>query len=353
MNRLPPDRLARSDFADIPRFAPSPDVEINLSENTNLWGTPPAATTALREGVAAGVADYPDMYADTLKRTIAQLERVGADCVVTGNGSDDIIDCAIRAFAAPGEKIAHPDPTFVMVPVFSRINSVVPVPVPLKHNYEMDCDALLATEARIIYLCSPNNPVPVSTPIEAIRKVIANAPGLVLLDEAYAEFGGETGLLHEAPALERVLVCRTVSKAYGLAGLRVGYATASPKIVETIEKSRGPFKVNTLAERAAVAALTRDREWVAAHVAEVVANRTRLDAELRSLGFAPLPSCTNFLLVPTPKAFEVAERLLTRSIAVRPFRNLPGIGDAFRITAGPWPLMERTLAALRDQALRS
>jgi histidinol-phosphate aminotransferase len=347
MSRLDADRLARPDFAAIPRYAPGPDVEINLSENTNLWGTPPAAAAALRESVAVDVANYPDMYADSLKHAVAERTGVGTDCVVTGNGSDDVIDCAIRAFASPGEKIAVPDPTFVMVPVFSRINSVVPVPVPLKGNHEMDCEAMLATGARIIYLCSPNNPVPVSTPIEAIRKVIANAPGLVFLDEAYAEFASETGLLREAPALERLLVCRTLSKAYGLAGLRVGYATAAPNIVETIEKSRGPFKVNAQAERAAVAALTLDREWVIARVAEAIANRDRLDAGLRSLGFTPLPSSANFLLVPTPKAFEIAARLLQHGIAVRPFRALAGIGDAFRITAGPWPLMERVLTALR------
>ncbi len=138
-----------------------------------------------------------------------------------------------------------------------------------------------------------------------------------------------------------------MSKAYGLAGLRVGYATAAPNIIETIEKSRGPFKVNAQAERAAVAALTIDREWVTARVAEAVANRIRLDAELRSLGFVPLPSSANFLLVPTPKAFEIAARLRQHGIAVRPFRALAGIGDAFRITAGPWPLMERVLVALR------
>jgi histidinol-phosphate/aromatic aminotransferase/cobyric acid decarboxylase-like protein len=144
-----------------------------------------------------------------------------------------------------------------------------------------------------------------------------------------------------------VLVCRTLSKAYGLAGLRVGYATASAGIVETIEKSRGPFKVNALAQCAAVAALTEDRDWVVARAAEAVENRDRLAAALRALGFSPLPSAANFLLVPTPKAFDVAERLRADGIGVRPFRNLPQIGDAFRITAGPWPIMERVLGALR------
>lgn len=347
MIRRPSDQLARADFADIPRYAPSSDVEANLGENTNLWGTPPAATAALHARIDTGVQQYPDMYGGSLKDCVARMAGVGTDCVVTGNGSDDVLDCAIRAFAEPGATIAHPDPTFVMLPVFSRINSVKPVAVPLTDSWQNDCDALLATGARIIYLCSPNNPVPVSTSVEGIRRVIRDAPGLVILDEAYAEFGGENGLLREAPGLERVLVCRTLSKAYGLAGLRVGYATASPGIVATIEKSRGPFKVNALAERAAVAAMTLDREWVLAHAREAIESRDRLAAALRALGFSPLPSAANFLLVPAPNAAAIAASLRSRGIAVRPFSNLPRIGDAFRITAGPWPIMERVLDALR------
>jgi histidinol-phosphate aminotransferase len=254
----------------------------------------------------------------------------------------------IRAFAAPGDTVAHPDPTFVMVPVFARINGITPIPVPLRADYSMDADALLATNARIIYLCSPNNPTASPTSVDTIRRIIARARGLVIVDEAYVDFTGLPGLLAEAPSLERLVVCRTLSKAYGLAGLRVGYGVAAPNVIETIEKSRGPFKLNMMAERAAVEALTTDAAWVAAHAREAVESRDRLAGALRGLGFAPLPSVANFLLVPTAKAFSIAESLQQKGIAVRPFRALTGIGDAFRITAAPWPVMERVLAALRD-----
>jgi len=346
MKQIAPDQLARAEYAAVPRYGGGAECEVELGDNTNQWGVPPAAAAVL--GERTPVSGYPDMYADSLKRTVATLAGVRPECVVTGNGSDDIIDCAVRAFAAPGERIAHPDPTFVMVPIFARINSVVPVPVPLTANYEMDADALLATEARIIYLCTPNNPTATATPYEVIRKVIAHAPGLVILDEAYAEFAGVTGLLAEAPALERVLVCRTMSKAYGLAGLRVGYATASPRIVENVEKSRGPFKVNAVGERAAVAALTRDGTWVAARAAEATRNRDHLASELRALGLDPLPSAANFLLVPTSRASRIAAHLRSRSISIRVFADLPVIGPAFRITAGPWPMMERAIAAIKE-----
>ena len=343
-NRIALDRLPRPDFASIPRYAAGAAAEVDLGDNTNQWGTPPAAAAVLREG--RDVSRYPDMYGDSLKRTIAKMAGFGPECVVTGNGSDDVLDCAIRAFASPGDTLAHPDPTFVMLPVFSRINGITPVPVPLAADFSMDADALLATNARIIYLCSPNNPTASPTSADTIRRIIANARGLVLLDEAYVEFTGLQGFLAEAPGLERVVVCRTLSKAYGLAGLRVGYGAASAKIVETIEKSRGPFRLNMMAERAAVEALTTDAAWVTARVGDAVASRDRLAGELRAIGLAPLPSVANFLLVPTPRAFAIAKSLSEKGIAVRPFRDLPGIGDAFRITAGPWPVMERVLAAL-------
>jgi histidinol-phosphate aminotransferase len=344
-NRIATDELSRPDFVSIPRYSAGAGAETDLSDNTNQWGVPPAAAAVLRAGL--DVSRYPDMYGDSLKRTVAEMAGVAANCVVTGNGSDDILDCVIRAFASPGDAVAHPDPTFVMLPVFSRINGIAPVPVPLMADHSMDADALLATNARIIYLCSPNNPTASPTNVDTIRRVIAGARGLVLIDEAYAEFTGLDGFLSEAPALERVVVCRTLSKAYGLAGLRVGYATASPKIIETIEKSRGPFKLNMLAERAAVEAMTTDAAWVAAHVREAVASRDRLDAELRAMGFSPIRSVANFLLVPTSEAFALASALRAGGIAIRPFRDLRGIGDAFRITAAPWPVMERALTLLR------
>jgi histidinol-phosphate aminotransferase len=345
-NRIAPDQLQRPDFASIPRYSAGAGVEIDLSDNTNQWGVPPAAAAVLRTGL--DVSRYPDMYGDSLKRTIARMAGFGPECVVTGNGSDDLLDCVIRAFASPGDTIAHPDPTFVMLPVFSRINGITPVPVPHAADFSMDADALLATNARIIYLCSPNNPTASPTSVDTIRRIIAGARGLVLIDEAYAEFTGLEGFLAEAPGLERVVVCRTLSKAYGLAGLRVGYGAASPKIIEIIEKSRGPFKLNMMAERAAIEALTTDADWVAAHAREATASRDRLAGELRAMGLAPLPSAANFLLVPTPRAFAIATTLREHGIGVRPFRDLPGIGDAFRITAAPWPVMERVLGVLRN-----
>jgi histidinol-phosphate/aromatic aminotransferase/cobyric acid decarboxylase-like protein len=168
----------------------------------------------------------------------------------------------------------------------------------------------------------------------------------VILDEAYAEFAG-AGYITEAPRHERLLVVRTLSKAFGLAGLRIGYAAGCARLVAEVEKSRGPYKVNALAERAATAALTEDRAWVRTHIGKALHNRARLAAELRTLGFAPLPSEANFILVPVPGAGELGAAMRRAGVAVRPMPALPGIGDALRISIGPWPMLQAALDALR------
>src|SRR5262249_8237948 len=153
------------------------------------------------------------------------------------------------------------------------------------------------------------------------------------------EYSGRTAvpLLTRAPHL---LVTRTLSKAFGLAGLRVGYGLAAPELVQVLEKVRGPYKVNALGERAALAALREDLPWVRRHVEESVILRERLFAELRRLSLRPLPSAANFLCIPVPDSAGLGGALLSRGIKVRVLRSLPGIGDAIRVGVGPWPLME-------------
>jgi histidinol-phosphate aminotransferase len=267
--------------------------------------------------------------------------------VVTGCGSDDVLDSAIRAFGEPGDRIAYPEPSFSMIPVFARLNGLEPVPVPLTDDFDADAGALLATGARIIYLCSPNNPTGTTTSRSTIERIVERAPGLVIMDEAYAEFAGSSAadLLETS---ERLLVTRTMSKAFGLAGLRVGFGAGAPALVAEVEKSRGPYKVGALAERAALAALGADLPWVRAHAAEAVSLRARLVSALRNLGLSPLPSAANFVLVPVPDAAEISARMRARGVAVRPLLELPRFGDALRITVGPWPMLDACLDALRE-----
>ncbi|MDQ4081201.1 MAG: histidinol-phosphate aminotransferase family protein [Gemmatimonadota bacterium] len=340
--------LARASYRDIALYSvESAPCDVDLSDNTNLWGAPPATTRALRDLADSGFTRYPSAYANELKEAIAAYAGVDTSSIVTGCGSDDILDSAIRAFAESGDRLACCTPTFAMIPIFARLNGVEIVSLPMTPTWDIDADALAKTDARIIYVCSPNNPTGTAASRASLERLITNASGVIILDEAYAEFADDARL-DLAMMSDRVLIVRTMSKAFGLAGLRVGYAVGARSLVAEVEKSRGPYKVSIVGERAAVAALTQDRDWVAEHVSDARIARTRLAEALRTLGLTPLPSQANFLLVPVPHAIAVARRLRELGVAVRAFEALPAVGDALRITAGPPPMMDRLIAALED-----
>jgi histidinol-phosphate aminotransferase len=340
--------FARAAYRDIPLYAPlRAPAALDLSDNTNLAGMPPPAEKVLREAGAQLFTRYPSLWAGGLKRALAAYAGVPEECIVTGCGSDDVLDSAVRAFAEPGDTLAYPEPTFPMVPLFAKMNGLLPAPVPLKADGDVDAERLLAAGARITYVCTPNNPTGALASREALEQLLTRSRGVVLVDEAYAEYAGGASLTREAPARGNVLVVRTLSKAFGLAGLRIGYGVGAPALVQEVEKSRGPYKVSALAEAMGTAALTEGLPWVLARVQEVVESRERLVGELRGLGLAPLPSAANFLLFPVPEALAVAARLREAGVGVRAFPALPGIGEALRLSVGPWGYMETALEALR------
>ena len=334
---------------------------VDLSDNTNLWGAPPAAVRALGTAPVAALSRYPTLYSEPLHAAL--LEYVGLAGtpgigVVTGCGSDDVLDSTMRAFGRTGDAIAFSTPTFSMIPVLARLNGLTPVPIPLTDGYDVDAERLVDAHAKLTYLCTPNNPTGTAASRTAVEYVVAHARGIVLIDEAYAEFAPE-GFAALVASHERVVVARTFSKAFGLAGLRVGYGVGAVGVVRLIERARGPYKVNTLAERTVLAALEPSSDglaWVREHAALAVVNRTRLLAALRRLGLPALPSMANFVLVPMPRAADVCRAMSSRGVRVRAFTGLPldlrefaaSNGAALRIGVGPWAMMETLLAVLRE-----
>ena len=338
--------VARETYRTISLYAPNrAPAEVDLSDNTNLWGIPPAAARAIVGSASSAVTRYPALYAADVKKAIAGYVGVDMDMVVTGCGSDDVLDSAIRAFGDPGDAVAYPDPSFAMIPIFAQMNGLRSVGIPLTDAHDADAESFIAAGAGINYLCSPNNPTGGLFSRDAIMRIVEASDGIVVIDEAYAEFASWNclDLLQRFP---RVVITRTLSKAFGLAGLRIGYALGDPAIIAEIEKSRGPYKVNSLAQQAAVSALTTDLAWVQDHVREAITNRERLAAGLANIGLAPLPSESNFILVPVTDAVALDAALREHGIAVRPFRALPKIGDALRISVGPWPMLQRFVDAL-------
>ncbi|HUH13627.1 MAG TPA: histidinol-phosphate transaminase, partial [Longimicrobiales bacterium] len=339
----------RAAYAGIDLYDPGRfPTAVDLSDNTSRFGMSPAAARVLASLDPEHVTRYPSVFAAELKETLAEALGLAPENIATGCGSDDLIDSAVRAFAEPGEMLAYPEPTFGMVPTFGRMNALRPVPVPWRLDAGLDAEALLATRARITYVCRPNNPTGTLAERSAVERLERDTPGVVLVDEAYADFAGDD-MAAWAASSRRAIVLRTFSKAYGLAGLRVGWAVGPAPLIRELEKSRGPYKVGGPAAAAAVAAVREDATWLTDVLRRTRENRERLAAALRERGLFPLPSAANFLLVPLPaplRAGTVAGALRRRGVQVRPFPALAGIGDALRVSVGPWEQMEAFLGAL-------
>ncbi len=350
--------LPREAYRPLRRYAPDRrPIEVDLSDNTNRWGPHPGALAALREASPDDLARYPSVYADGVRSAVARRFGIPEACVTTGCGSDDLLDSLFRAAGEPGEGVAFCPPTFSMVEIFARMNGMVPRPLPPGSFDEPD--RIFEDAPAVVYLCRPDNPtgeVLARERVEALIRGADQAGSVLLLDEAYADFADDT-LIEQAVDSERAVVVRTLSKAYGLAGLRVGFAAGAEAVIGELEKSRGPYKVNRPAEAAAVAAIEDREGWVPGIVRQVRAERARLHEALLARGVTPLPSGANFLLLPLRNlpdrssggpwsAERMTARLRDQGVAVRPFPELPGLGDAVRVSIGPREETNRFLEAL-------
>lgn len=344
----------RSGYETLSVYAPDRrPVAVDLCDNTNLWGPHPAALAALHAAAGDDLARYPSVSADRLRAAISRRFDVPLECVTTGCGSDDILDSTFRVAGEPGEAVRFPTPTFSMIDPLARMNGLAARPGPDTTRLgATDPAALVQGAPALVYLCRPNNPTGELVDRSWVAELLeAGGPRgpLVVVDEAYADFAGDS-MIGQAAASDRLLVVRTLSKAFGLAGLRVGFAVGPPAVVGEIEKSRGPYKVSRAAENAAVRALEDESGWVDEVVRHVRASREQLIRELEARALGPLPSAANFVLLPAGPRGSVGltAALREREVAVRPFPELPEVGDAVRITVGPWPVMERLLETLDE-----
>jgi len=340
----------RQDYATLRRYDPGrTPVPVDLSDNTNLWGPHPGALDRIRSASPDDLRCYPEVYADGLRAAVSELFGVEPECVTTGAGSDDILDSAFRAAYGADALVAFPAPTFSMVGEIARMNGMTPRPVAWEEAFG-DPRALLADRPAVVYVCRPNNPTGDQLPEEWVEQLLEHAGEggpLVVLDEAYADFAGAS-LVGWAPFQPNLLIARTCSKAYGLAGLRCGFAVGRPEVTLEVEKSRGPYKVSRLAAEVAAAALRDSDGWVARTVAECLDNRARLREAIDARGLRQLESHANFILVAAPSgsAADDTRALREQGVAVRPFTGIPGIGEGLRVTVAPWPMLARFLEAL-------
>jgi histidinol-phosphate aminotransferase len=323
---------------------------VDLSDNTNLFGVAPSVQKLFEATPSSLITRYPSVFATDLKRLLAVKHGVRPENITTGCGSDDVIDSALRAFCDPEDAVAYPSPTFGVIRTFARMNAAAPVGVLTHPDFSLDVDALVAAQARVTYVCTPNNPTGTTVSAAEIDRLDRDLDGVLLLDEAYADFCDDDYAGFAAKSA-RTVSLRTMSKANGLAGLRVGYAIGPAALIHEIEKSRGPYKVSAVAEAAACGILSADTAWVNDVVARTRENRTRLAAQLSERGLTIWPSAANFILIKLPDGVNAGETnlaLRATGVAARPFPDLPHAGDCIRVTVGPWPMMETFLAALTE-----
>jgi histidinol-phosphate aminotransferase len=323
---------------------------LKMASNENPLGPSPRALAAIR-GALADLHYYPDGSGFELKRILVRRLGVAAENIVLGNGSNDVLELVARAFLTRGDSAVYSQHAFMVYPLVVQAIGATGIEVPAR-DYATDLDAMAAAirpDTKMVFVANPNNPTGTFTPWAELERFVAKVPPrvLVVLDEAYGEYlpddlrSPTPGWLARFPNL---VVSRTLSKAFGLAGLRVGYGLAHPEAAEVMNRVRQPFNVNHLAMVAACAAL--EDEAFIARSREVNANGLRqLEAGFRELGLGFIPSHGNFITVRVGAAERIYRALLAEGVIVRPIAGY-GMPEHLRVTVGLPEHNERFLAAL-------
>lgn len=320
---------------------------IKLNTNENPYPPSPRVADALRAAAADALRLYPDPMAVELRRAIADLHGCALENVFAANGSDEILALCTRAFVEPDGLIAWFDPSYSLYPVLAAIADARTRTISLRDDFQLPPPFHLPTPISLLFVTTPNAPTGLAYPRAAIEALCAACAGVVVLDEAYADFA-PAAFADLALRFPNVLVSRSLSKSYSLAGLRLGYALGPAPLIEALYKIKDSYNLDLLAQRLGLAAI-RDQPWMRENARKIVATRERIAAALTALGWRVLPSATNFLFARPPDgdARRVFERLRARMILVRHFPG-PRTGEFLRITIGTDAQMDAFLAALGD-----
>lgn len=288
---------------------------------------------------------YPDPYQSKLKQLLSNQKEVGISNILIGNGSDEIIDLVQRVFCEPKEdKIIICPPTYGMYEVYANINNVEIISIPLNENFQLDTKAILVQNAKILYLCSPNNPT--GNSLENLEYIIANFNGIVFLDEAYIDFSDAPSLVSKIKQYPNLIVSQTFSKARGLAAVRIGIAYANEIIISVMNKVKPPYNVSQLNQEAAAQSLTDEVDFKS-NVQLILSEREKLKQALLSLNFVRkiYPSAANFLLVEMENATAIYNSLIEQQIITRNRSSV--VENTLRITIGTPKENQQLVSALQ------
>ncbi|HEV2476363.1 MAG TPA: histidinol-phosphate transaminase [Candidatus Dormibacteraeota bacterium] len=324
-----------------------PDGEGWVKLNTNESPLPPSPKViqAIKDAAGDALRLYPSPTAAPARQAIARRFGLEPAQVTVGNGGDELIELCFRAFADAGDRVAFPTPTYPLFEPLCRIHEVAPSMHPTEMFDELPV-SLGPDPAPLKFIVNPNSPTGALFDESAVEAAVSASSGVVAVDEAYVDFAPRSalGLLADHP---NVVLLRTFSKSYGLAGLRIGFALGSREVIEALDSVKDSYNVDRLAIVAAVAAI-EDEEHHERLVGEVVRNREQLAVDLAGLGFEVVPSATNFVFVKPPRpAIQIVEALRERRILVRHYDREP-IAGWIRITVGTREQHETLLTALKE-----
>ncbi|MEM8864510.1 MAG: histidinol-phosphate transaminase [Planctomycetota bacterium] len=331
----------------VPGEQPRGRKVIKLNTNENPYPPSPKVAAAIKAAADGSLERYPDAWATAFRIQAGETLGVDPDWILCGNGSDDILTITTRAFVGQGETVRFPTPSYILYKTLAEIQGANCDIVPYEADWTLGFRFTQAMDGlKLAYLANPNSP---SGTVLAPGEVAAIADALpcpLLVDEAYADFA-DTNCIDLVRSNERILVSRTLSKSYALAGLRYGYVVAQPSVIEELKKVKDSYNCDAIAIAAATAALG-DQDWLAENVSKVKATRDRLADALKELGFAVTPSNGNFVWAthPTADHATVYQQLREAGVLIR-FMQYPGWGDGLRTSVGTDEQIDAYLSLLK------
>ncbi len=350
MTYFRPDINAMSGY--VPGEQPPPDAKvIKLNTNENPYPPSPAALKVLRELEGELLRRYPDPMAGAFRQAASEVLGVPPDWILVGNGSDDLLTMIIRACSEPGRRVVYPMPTYVLYRTLTQIQGAEFVEVPYHEDYSLPVEPLIEDRGAVTFVASPNSPSGTVAPVEVLDKLASQLSGVLVIDEAYVDFA-ESDALELVNKYDNVIILRTLSKGYSLAGLRLGFGVANPVLLEGLIKVKDSYNVDAIACAVGAAAIA-DQTHKNTNAQKIKASRIQMAEALKQFGFYVLPSEANFLLVQSPSgnAQYLYQKLKERGILVRYF-NQPRLTDKLRITVGT-PEQNETLIEVLGEVLTS
>lgn len=299
---------------------------------------------------------YPNIETESLAEQLARAYHVQRENILLANGSSEILEKLFYCFGGKSHKIVYPQPSFSMYAIYAQLSNSIAVPFDLDEEYRLNAQKFVETvrenKASLAVVCAPNNPTGTHIPLEDIEYIAKNIDCAFVVDEAYIEFDGKSAMKFWKK-YPQLIIARTFSKAYGLAGARVGYMIADKKVTQMAGKVFMPYHMNILS------AVTADIVYQMRHeyeprIAMMISERARLSDELKKIdGIKVYPSATNFVLIKYDKAVQLDEYLTNIGIGVRSFGNAPRLGNCIRITAGLREENDTLLKAVKDFTMQS